>query len=237
MVLFEPFWFVLLFLLAAMIISVKSRKLTIAASIVGGAIGFLIYAGTGLVGLMLMGFFFLLGSAATSWRMNYKQQGGLAEENSAGRKVSQVLANSGVAALLSMLLLLYPKYEDLFVLMMAATFASATADTLSSELGNAYGTRFYNILTFKKDIRGLNGVISFEGTFIGILGAAAIATAYSIALGFTMNFFWIILAGTIGNLTDSLLGATLERKGYLNNDEVNFLNTVAAAAFMLLLKF
>ncbi|WP_449437800.1 DUF92 domain-containing protein [Pedobacter steynii] len=41
----------------------------------------------------------------------------------------------------------------------------------------------------------------------------------------------VIAAGIIGNITDSLLGATLERKSYLNNDMVNFLNTLVASLF------
>ena len=36
--------------------------------------------------------------------------------------------------------------------------------------------------------------------------------------------------GAVGGLfVDSLLGATAERRGWLNNDAVNFLSTVAAA--------
>jgi uncharacterized membrane protein len=34
-------------------------------------------------------------------------------------------------------------------------------------------------------------------------------------------------------LFDSVLGATLERRGWLNNDAVNFLSTLSAAAFAL----
>jgi len=36
-----------------------------------------------------------------------------------------------------------------------------------------------------------------------------------------------------GLLFDSLLGATVERKGWLNNDAVNFLSTASASAFAL----
>jgi uncharacterized membrane protein len=59
-----------------------------------------------------------------------------------------------------------------------------------------------------------------------------------------MYCFWmepgvwvVIISGTAGNLFDSVLGATLERKGYIKNNLVNFLNTVFAAlvAYLLLL--
>jgi uncharacterized membrane protein len=40
-------------------------------------------------------------------------------------------------------------------------------------------------------------------------------------------------AGVFGLFFDSLLGATLERRGWLNNDAVNFLSSGSAAAFAL----
>jgi uncharacterized membrane protein len=39
--------------------------------------------------------------------------------------------------------------------------------------------------------------------------------------------------GLFGLFFDSLLGATCERRGWLNNDAVNFLSTASAAAFAL----
>ena len=41
--------------------------------------------------------------------------------------------------------------------------------------------------------------------------------------------------GVFGLLFDSLLGATLERRGWINNDTVNFLSTASAAVFALAL--
>jgi uncharacterized protein (TIGR00297 family) len=121
--------------------------------------------------------------------------------------------------------------------MMAAAFASATADTLSSELGNVCGSRYYNILSFRKDMRGLNGVISLEGTLCGVAGSLLIALIFSAGFGWSIRVTAIItLAGTIGNIFDSLLGATFERRHWIGNDAVNFLNTAIAALSVLLLR-
>ena len=96
-----------------------------------------------------------------------------------------------------------------------------------------YGRTFFNIMTLKKEAKGLDGVISFEGLFIGIIGSAVIATIYLRGDVFNPTFVWIICAGTIGNLADSFLGALLERKKFIGNDMVNLLNTLIAAIVML----
>ena len=134
-----------------------------------------------------------------------------------------------MAGIPGLLVWFFPEQRELLQLMMAAALASATADTLSSELGTVYGKRFYNILSFKNDKRGENGVVSIEGTLIGIFGSILIAVVYAIGFGWNSQLGWIVIAGTFGNIADSILGATLERKNYLKNDAVNFINTVIAA--------
>jgi uncharacterized protein (TIGR00297 family) len=89
----------------------------------------------------------------------------------------------------------------------------------------------------KEDARGLDGVVSIEGTCIGIAGAACIAAIYAIGSRNTTDFFPIIIAGTVGNLADSVIGASLERKNYLNNNAVNFLNTAVAALVLFVIHF
>jgi uncharacterized protein (TIGR00297 family) len=210
-----------------------THKLTLAGSFTGTTIGLLIYEGSGLNGIITMTLFFILGSVATGWKRSQKT----IDKDHGPRTAAQVLANSGVAGVLSMVAWHFPGEAGLVKLMIAGSFASATADTLSSELGIVYGKRFYNIITLKKDTRGLDGVVSLEGTLIGLLGAALIACVYALGFGWSIAFIWIILAGFTGNLVDSVLGTLLERKGLIGNNLVNFLNTaVGAGVCWLLLK-
>ena len=233
---------ILLALLVAAVASAHWKKLTPAAALAGGLIGALVYAGTGYPGLLLLALFFLLGTAATAWKKKDKLRirGNAAHQST--RNTGQVIANGGTAAILGLLAALIPAEKPLFSLMLAASLSSATGDTLSSELGMLYGRRPFNILTGKREEKGLDGVISLEGLLIGIAGSAVIAAAWlalkgpsplgSAAIENAAGWwcFWIILlSGLLGNLADSLLGATLERKGLLSNDAVNFCNTMIAA--------
>jgi uncharacterized protein (TIGR00297 family) len=223
---------VVILLFIGVVESIRYRKLTVPGATAGGLIGFFVFLGAGWTGLAMLAAFFLLGTLATSWKRQQKKTMGLAQEKGGQRKLGQVLANGGLGGLLGLLTLFLPQQTTLLALMMAGSFSSATADTLSSELGSIYGKRFYNILTLKIDRRGLDGVISLEGTLIGVAGSAVIAAIYCMGVGWTEHFFWIVIAGTAGNLFDSVLGATLERKQLISNDLVNFLNTALAAALL-----
>jgi uncharacterized protein (TIGR00297 family) len=214
---------------AGMFISVKTNKLTLAGAITGGVIGMLTFAGAGYAGIAMLSAFFICGTLATVWKKKEKQQLKSTEDKSTKRKASQVFANGGVAAIAGALILILPKETELLRLIMAASLSSAMADTLSSELGMVYGRRFYNIISFRKEQSGLDGVVSIEGTLIGVAGSILIAMIYAVGFGWSISFGIIIIAGTIGNLSDSVLGALLERRRYLSNDAVNFLNTFIAA--------
>jgi uncharacterized protein (TIGR00297 family) len=221
---------VLSVLLGGIIFSIGWKKLTVAAAFTGGLLGWAVYAGGGFTGLAMMTIFFVLGTSATSWKKAQKLSIRAHAAHESTRTAGQVIANAGVAAIAGLLIVLFPAHRLLLLLMMAASFASATADTLSSELGMVYGRRFYHILSWRRDQKGLDGVISIEGLLIGVAGAAVIALVYALGQGWTLHIFGIIvLSGTLGNLIDSVLGAGFERKGWLTNDAVNFLNTLTAA--------
>jgi uncharacterized protein (TIGR00297 family) len=177
----------------------------------------------------------LLTFAATRFGRRRKEQMGIAESRR-GRRASQVAANLGVAALagipLSEIHVFTPETfpQRAALVAMIAALAEATADTLSSELGQVLGGEPRLITSFRRVPVGTDGAISVLGTFIGILGAALIVAASIPALGVTRQEAVAALAGGIaGLLVDSLLGATVERRGWLNNDAVNALSTLAAA--------
>lgn len=219
------------FIITGMVLSFKTNRLELSASLFGGFLALIIYAGSGLLGIGLLSTFFVVGSWATSWKLSEKETRKPLVGSSVAikRDARQVFANAGLAGLLALFALVLPAHKELFVIMLASCFSSALSDTLSSELGNIYGKNFYNILNFKADQKGLNGVVSLEGTLAGIGGSLLIALLYALFKGLDADFLIIILAGTIGNGSDSILGATLERRHTLTNNAVNFLNTLVAA--------
>mgnify|MGYP001605957094 CR=1 FL=1 len=218
---------VLLAIVAVALLCVKAGKLTLPAAEMATLVGFLVALGAGPGGLLLLAIFFVLGVKATSHKKHLKMVPGAAHPER--RNAGQVFANGGVAAITALLAELDPAREDLYFVMLAASLASATADTLSSELGMVYGRRFFNIITLRKEPRGLDGVVSLEGTLLGAAGALVIAVAFAFFTYRGMNVLFVFIAGITGNLADSVLGATLERRHYIGNDAVNFLNTLLAA--------
>ena len=228
--------FLPIIIISGMAYSILAKKLTVLAAFTGGVLASLIFTVAGYFGLAMMTMFFILSSAATSLERHRKQAFATKDEEKKGRNAMQVLANAGAAAIAAIVILFHPPLAYLMLPAMAAAFASATADTLSSELGVLYGRRFFNVISFKPDRCGMDGVISLEGTLIGIAGSCIIAGIYALGWGWSISFFFIVVAGTLGNLTDSILGAVLERKGLIGNDVVNFLNTLTAVIVIVLLE-
>lgn len=221
-------WMLSLIIFSGGIIAALSNKLTIAGMISGWLLAILVFTGSGYTGIMIMATFFITGVVVTSWKSTYKLKNGLAENKNGTRNAAQVFANAGVPALAGVLYLLHILPHTLSTLIIASCFSSAIADTISSEMGNVYGKKYYNILTLKKDERGLNGVVSIEGFLFGLAGSILIAAIYSYNYEWNIYTLVIIMCGTAGNIFDSVLGATLERKKQIGNDTVNFLNTAFA---------
>jgi len=183
----------------------------------------------------------LLAFACTRIGRAKKELLGLAEARR-GRSAAQVAANLGAAAIVSTGI-----FEDLalniqwlphsaaaLLIGSLAAMAEAAADTVSSEIGQVFGGRPIMITTLRQVEPGTDGGITVMGSLAGAIAAIIVAALGAFAVHGDLHFFSVSLAGAVfGLFFDSLLGATLERRGWLNNDGVNFLSTVSAAAFAL----
>ena len=101
---------------------------------------------------------------------------------------------------------------------------------MASEIGVLKQPRL--ITTMEKVVPGTDGAISTLGTLVGIFGAGVIGLA-AYFLGIITDPFLslkiAIISGTVGCFMDSLLGAVLERRNFLNNEHVNLLATITGA--------
>jgi uncharacterized protein (TIGR00297 family) len=194
----------------------------------GGAACFLLFAGAGPAAFAALGALFLLTWIATRFGYRRKQDLGLAERGD-GRNAWQVLANLAVAALGSLAFGLTGNRVWLFAA--AAALAEAATDTVASEIGQTRGQTAVLITTWKPVAAGTDGGITIAGTIAGIFGGVVVALVAAGSEMIPRAQLWIpAAAGLVGMLVDSVLGATLQRRGRMNNEAVNFFGTLAAAA-------
>jgi uncharacterized protein (TIGR00297 family) len=162
---------------------------------------------------------FMLTFAATRYGRRKKEARGLAEMRS-GRRASQVVANLGVAALFASV----GWYGGCL-----AALAEATADTVSSEVGQAVGGPTWLITKFTRVPAGKDGGVSVAGTLAGVLGAGLVVMVGSPGLVRWTDGVVVFVCACAGLAFDSVLGATVEERGWLGNDLVNFCSTLFAA--------
>lgn len=144
-------------------------------------------------------------------------------EASSGRSASQIMANLGLAGLMVTVAI------GSWHMMALAALAEATCDTCSSELGMSFPGRTVLLTTWKRVPPGVDGGVSLSGTLAGVAGAAIVVLCSRLLgllpYGYIARVF---VAGFLGMLVDSLLGAVAESRGWLGNDLVNLLGTAAA---------
>ena len=199
---------VIAFLMALIVLfAVKKRQLTRSGIIAAVIVGVIITYIGGLSGLLIMLFFFLsaalIGKIVPSGRMGIQKKG-------AKRDAMQVLANS-IPSLIGLFMYRFTSYPVLGLVLFSSGIAEAVADTWSGELGALSKNDPVSIITFTKVPKGLSGGVSLMGTLSGLMGSFLVAL---LSVGcYTLSLIYlpiITIAGALGSLCDSFLGATLQ---------------------------
>ncbi|HVT59059.1 MAG TPA: DUF92 domain-containing protein [Thermoanaerobaculia bacterium] len=210
-------------------VAYAARTVDRSGVVAGFLLGTAIYLFLDWRGWLLLGAFFLIGSACTKLGYRAKAAARLAQVSGGRRGARHALANGGVAAACALFAALTPE-PVLFRLAFAAALATAAADTASSEIGQLLGRRTFLITTLRPVPRGTEGAVSLEGTLAGI-AASLLVAAVGAAVGLLTwgNTLLVAIAALAGCLCESIVGATLERRGLLDNEALNFLNTLVGA--------
>src|SRR5258706_1698326 len=149
------------------------RGVSISGALAGWAVAFVIYLGGGRRLFLLWFAVFVLTVVATFGGRSRKKSLGVAED-AQGRQASQVLANLGVA---TVCVLLAGVFGPVLLVCAIAALAEAAADTVSSEIGQAFGTHTVLITGFTPVSPGTNGGVTWLGSMAGAVAAGALAAA------------------------------------------------------------
>jgi uncharacterized protein (TIGR00297 family) len=197
-------------------------------AVAGGFACFLLFAGVGPAAFAALAALFAMTWATTRLGYQRKLALGLAERKE-GRTAWQILANLTAAALSSTA---YGATGNrAWLVATLAALAEAATDTVASEIGQYRGSRARMITTWKQVPAGTDGGITIVGSIAGLAAGLVIAIIGSVGWMISPAQIWIpVAAGFAGMLIDSVLGATLQRRGWISNQGVNLVATLAAAA-------
>ncbi len=178
---------------------------------------------------LIMLSFFILGSIATKYKFEYKKRIGVEQGKGGARGYRNVFANGIIAAAAAVLFGVFQM--PVFIVLYVGCVATAAADTLASEIGVTGGIP-YLITTFRKVPVGTNGGITFKGEFVALMGSVTISLIALLLNVITPEMMVLCsIAGFIGTNIDSLIGATLENRGFLGNAGTNLLATMGGGVF------
>ena len=219
------------------------RVATVVGALTGAVLAAVVFLGLSWPGLAVVWTFVAAAALATRFRFRSKLAAGIAQTGGGRRGGRHAFANLGIASLGAALVATSPKIAPELAPEIAtaattaavAAIAVALADTLGSELGPVVGGsgafgRTVSIRDLSIVAPGTDGGISLLGTIAGAGGALLIAVVASALGAIAVDAIMVVIvAGVVGSAVDSLLGATLEARGMLENEGVNLVATASGA--------
>ncbi|XP_070211275.1 transmembrane protein 19-like isoform X2 [Littorina saxatilis] len=189
--------------------------------------------------------FFICGSKATKYKGNMKRR---LEDNfkeGGQRDWKQVVCNGGVGAWLAIMYMMETgcgerpinfsrHYEPSWLAMaILGSLACCCGDTFASEIGSVWNSQSPRLITtFRVVPRGTNGGVSLAGTIASGIGGLLVGVAYYLVLRVMVDIVpvhknppqWPVMAvglvaGMVGSVIDSLLGALFQFSGYSKKEE------------------
>lgn len=214
-------------------ISYYEGLLNISGSMAAFLIGLLIGFQGGLTLIFILVIFLFSSFVATRYKFHYKKDRGIQQGLEGERGWTNVLATGAVPTVILLLARSSVFSEigllrfDVAVLLFVASVGAAASDTLASEMGMV-SEKTYLIINFKKVQPGTDGGISLYGEIWALFGALytfVVAQAVFYISNYDLYSLSITLLGIsiafVSCQVDSVLGATLERKGLMGKSMVN----------------
>jgi uncharacterized protein (TIGR00297 family) len=210
------------FFLASIIayLAYHARSLDRSGAFAALVVGTVIFGLGGLSWAILLLTFFITSSGLSRAFKNHKKEANEKYAKGGQRDAGQVFGNGGIATLFTALHFFFPEATWPW-LGFAASLAAVNADTWATELGVLNPTAPRLITDLRKVVeKGTSGGVSWVGTLASLAGAGVIGleTALLNPSGVNWAFFALVtLAGLLGALFDSLLGATAQAIYYCPN--------------------
>ena len=214
------------------IISYKMKAADLSGLFSAALMGILIIVFADITWFFVILSFFVLGTIFTKFKYEKKKAEGLAEGRGGARGFMNVFANGLISLCAAVLFGIYQ--HPAFIALFLGSVAAAMADTTASELG-MLGKTPHLITTLKKVPKGTDGGVTIFG-----MAAATVAAFILCLIAYALNvipyemIFVGTAAGFVGTTVDSLVGATLERKGLIQNTGTNFICTLSGGIFAML---
>lgn len=220
------------------LLAYKFELLTKSGCIAAFAVGIVIGACGSLSWLILLIVFTLAGFAATLAGLSKKKEKGLQEGTHGERSYKNVLGVALPCCLFAIINLITSDSNYYWMMIgYVGSIAVAAADTAASEIGTK-DPDVYLITTFEKVAPGTDGGISKFGTLVSLIASVIVTLIGWAVINLTLADIHIIapmIGGFVGCMLDSVVGATVETKGYVSKYGNNCITGIAGAVIGMLI--